>query len=479
MRLTAGLFFALAVLASPQLNESAGPPPPRTVPLIVPAGEPLRLYLVKRIPKRLNAPVEAKLMAPVYAFDHLVIPAGTTAFGHVSSVQPVSKMARTKAILGGDFTPLRIAQVDFTSLLFPDGHKMTLTTVPSQGLNSIFPLKPPKNPNPSAQNNTGGVLGTGKQMVRSQLDERVSTIKSIPAMVRSPDLKDEIYDYLLSRLPYHPQHVRDRTRFNAELQAPLDFGSETLPQDSMDSLASQPAPGTVVHARLLTALNSSSSTTGEKVEAVLDAPLFSDNHKLILPEGTRLDGAVVVAKKAGWFHHSGRLRFNFQNVQLSPQAIALSEPLAGGPSEARAKPAKELHFQTRATLRAAESSGAPFKVDDEGGVKAKNSKKRFIAAAASILVARSAGQGDGIRNSSGVVTGHGSNVGGNLLGGGMGFGLFGSIAAQTTPTVGLALGYYGMAWSLYSTLIARGKDVTFEKNTAVDVSFNNRRGSSK
>jgi hypothetical protein len=37
-----------------------------------------------------------------------------------------------------------------------------------------------------------------------------------------------------------------------------------------------------------------------------------------------------------------------------------------------------------------------------------------------------------------------------------------------------AFGYYGMAWSLYSTLIARGAEVQFRKNAMVDVRFNTR-----
>ncbi len=471
MKRTAGIFFTLLTLASTRVNGSNDTS--QTMPLVVPAGEPLRLYLVKRIPKRLNAPVEAKLLAPVYAFDRQVIPAGTTVSGHVSSLQPVPKQQRARAIFGGDFTPLHIANIEFTSLLFPDGHKMTLLTVASPGLNSVYPLKPPRKQAP--QNNTGGVLGAGKQMAKDQINDKLETVRSIPGMVRSPDFKDQVTGYLLSRLPYHPQYVSSRTRFNAELQAPLDFGSEPLTQTAMASLASQPAAGSIVHARLLTPLNSRSSTMGEKVDAVLEEPLFSDNHQLVLPQGTHLDGSVVVAKKAGWFHHSGRLRFNFQNIQLSPQVLALTAPPASDPEQHSATPhQKELQFQTRATLSAAESSGAPFKVDGEGGVKATDSKTRFIAAAASVLVARSAGQGDETRNASHAITGHGSNVGGNFLGGGMGFGLLGSAAAQASPNVGLALGYYGMAWNLYSTLIARGKEVTFEKNAAVDINFNAR-----
>ena len=35
--------------------------------LTVPTGVPLRLCLTKRIPKRLNAPVEAEMLSPIYA----------------------------------------------------------------------------------------------------------------------------------------------------------------------------------------------------------------------------------------------------------------------------------------------------------------------------------------------------------------------------------------------------------------------------
>jgi hypothetical protein len=76
----------------------------QTIPLAVPASVPLRLYVTKRVSKRMGAPVDAKLIAPVYAFDHEVIPAGTEAIGRVSRVEPVSKWARTRAILGGDFS---------------------------------------------------------------------------------------------------------------------------------------------------------------------------------------------------------------------------------------------------------------------------------------------------------------------------------------------------------------------------------------
>jgi hypothetical protein len=89
-------------------------------------------------------------------------------------------------------------------------------------------------------------------------------------------------------------------------------------------------------------------------------------------------------------------------------------------------------------------------------------------------MARSAADNDPTRSSSGAITGQSSNVGGRTLGGGLGFGLLGTIAAQSSRNVGSALGYYGLAWSLYSTVVARGAEVQFNKNAVVDIGFNTR-----
>ena len=453
----------------------------QSIPLTVPASVPLRLYLIKRVSKRVDAPVEAKLIGPVYAFDHEVIPVGTQAIGHVSRLQSVSKWERMRAILGGDFTPLHVAQIEFTSLLLPDGREVQVQTVSSAGLNSLVPLRPPRQSNPNAQR-TSGVLGTAKQNVKNQTRTQIDRIKSIPDLVRGTNKKEWLSDYLMSRLPYHPQYVRSRTRFDAELAAPLNFGSEVVAPDALALLGSQPTPGSVVHARLLTALDSGESTQGQKVGAVLDEPLFSAEHKLILPEGTRVDGSVVFVKRAGWFHHTGRLRFNFQNLELPEVAGLLALPPPDAPSQApRAAEEKEkkLEIRTLGTLAAAEGDKAPLKVDSEGGVKATESKTRFLGTAVALLVARAAGDNDPVRapsvgGSRGAVIGQRSNVGGRTLGGGLGFGLLGTIAAQSSRNVGAALGYYGLAWSVFSTVVARGPEVHFEKNAVVDIGLNSR-----
>jgi hypothetical protein len=374
-------------------------------------------------------------------------------------------------MMSGDFTPLHLAEVRFTSMRLPDGRQIPIDTVESAELNSLFPSKSPKPRKKSGQSQNDGTPGAGTQIVKDQIDARVSALKSIPDVVSGPGKKDKLEDFLWAKLPYHPQFVRARTRFDAELRGSLDFGSATISQDSLALLGSQPSGESTVHARLVTPLASKTSTQGQVVRAVLDEPLFSANHQLVLPEGTELDGAVVLVKKAGWFHHAGRLRFTFEGIQLSSEALALMSPPAGVsvPTEERT-----LQFRTQATLRAAESGGAPVKVDSEGGVQASESKSRFVGVALAAALATHSGLGDTKTNSNGLST-QGRNTGGRVLGGGSGFGLIGGLAAQLSSNTSLALGYYGLARSVYFGVIARGPEAEFLKNAVVDIGFDVRK----
>jgi len=96
------------------------------VPLVVSAGSPLRLYITKRLRMRLNEPVQAKLIDPIYAFDRIVVPAGVELQGHVTALDPVSKMTRFQAIVNGDFSPLHFARVEFTNIAMPGGQSKSV-----------------------------------------------------------------------------------------------------------------------------------------------------------------------------------------------------------------------------------------------------------------------------------------------------------------------------------------------------------------
>jgi hypothetical protein len=427
------------------------------IPLTVPPGAPLRLYLTKKVSKRAGEPVEAKLLEPVYAFDREVIPSGTEIRGRVSRIEALSKWQRAQALLGGDFTPLHRAQVEFTTLAMPDGREIPLHTMETVGLNSIYSPAPQK----PSQGKNGGVLGIGKQTARDQINAQIAArTRGIAGLVRGPNKKERLVDFAMAKLPYHPQWVRRGTRFDAELKDPLQFGSEEGANRALDLLGSQPPADSLAHARLLTPLDSLSATKGQTVEAMLVAPLFSPEHKLILPEGTRLSGSVVAARKARWFHRGGQLRFSFQKVDLPEDAARW---IAGN-----SEPAP---MRTQATLEAVEPGGkAPVKVDSEGGIQTTESKTRLLAPLISAMIAsQSAHHEDHHATSRGN-----ANVPGRTLGGGSGFGLLGAAAAQSSRSLGTALGFYGLAWSVYTNVVARGGEVQFDRNASINIRFSTR-----
>jgi hypothetical protein len=446
------------------------------VSLSVPSGAPLRLYLTKRVSKRTGAPVEAKVLEPVFAFDREVIPAGTLAQGTVSRTQAIGKWQRIGAIVNGDFTPLRRAELEFTTLILPDGSKLSTHTVETVGLNSIYTEPSKKNSQKAKhnqktqpQNQNSGVMDTAKQAARDRVNGEInSRSRGIADIVRSPNKKEKLVDFLWAKLPYHPQYFRRGARFDAPLRDPLQFGFEPVKQGDLAELGSQPHPDSVVRVRLLTALNSGASKQGETVEAVVAAPLFSPEHKLVLPEGARLTGTVVVAKKARFFHRGGKLRFNFQRMDL-PAEVADLRPAAQTP----------VFNATQATLEGAEGNGtAPIKVDSEGGVEAKESKTRFIAPVISLMLASRAADNDAGRHHDANAAGGDANISGRTLGGGLGFGMLGSALSQSSRYVGMAFGYYGLAWSVYSNIVARGSEVQFEKDAMMDIKFGTRKAPS-
>jgi hypothetical protein len=451
-----------------------------TVSLNVPTGAPLRLYLTGRVSKRLGAPVQAKLMQPVFAFDREVIPTGTVALGNVSHTQPVSKWERTLAILSGDFTPIRRAEVEFTTLQFADGRELATQTAGTMGLNSIYiepSTKKSKHQTAAPQNQNGGILGTAKQTAKDRLNGAINARSGgFADIVRGPNKEEKLIDLLWSKAPYHPQYWRRGTRFDAALRDPLELGMAPVKLEDLSALGTQPAADSVAHVRLLTALSSASAKLGDPVEAIVTAPLYSSEHKLLLLEGTKLTGEVVQAKKARYFHRAGQLRFNFQKIDLPEQAVNLRATTAG-----TTVTAGTTAMKTQAVLEAAEGSGkAPIKVDSEGGVQAKESKTRFIAPALAAVIASLASY-EGRHadpDEPGGYRGGGPNVAGRTLGGGSGFGMLGAAISQSSPYVGMAFGYYGLAVSVYSSVVGRGGEVEFDKNAMMDIKFGERtRGS--
>jgi hypothetical protein len=468
---------------------------PLSVPLTVPAGAPLRLYLTQRAPMHLGAPVSAKLIEPIYAFDRVVIPAGTVVQGNVTKLDPVSKLVRAHALMGGDFTPLHRARVEFTGLKLPDGRTLPIHTASAFGLPTLYgepkPPKPPKHTKtpasaangqtPAAQNQTPDAsqpqsrtkqLKTlarqeAKKEINSKIDEQLNArTYGLGSLVRGPNKKERLEDFVYSKLPYRPQFYRRGTRFDGVLENPLEFGSATVDAESLSQVGTEAPQDSVVQLRFLSSVSSATAAVGDPVEAVLSEPLRGTGNKLIFPEGTHLAGRVRMAQHARWLHRSGKLRFTFDQVSLPPFMQSLHQ----APLE------RTSLTHTDARLLSAETDPqASVKIDSEGSAKATEPKSRLLAPAISALVAMKSMDNDSGKPTSAGGNGAG-NAGGTALGGFSGFGLLGVAAARASATAGSALGMWGLAVSVYSSIITPGHDVEFEKNSSIVVRFGARLG---
>jgi hypothetical protein len=112
------------------------------------------------------------------------------------------------------------------------------------------------------------------------------------------------------------------------------------------------------------------------------------------------------------------------------------------------------------------------KLDSEGGAEATTSKSRYLATTVSIGLAALSMREDG----DAVGGGAAGNTGGRVAGGAAGFKLVGIVAGALVHSraFGYTMGAYGAGMSVYSHFIARGQEVVFPKNTAMEIGIGTR-----
>ena len=123
---SAGSIFAQA--DNPAIPE-AGAGSPGVIPLEIPAGTPLPVVLDKEMRiQKTGQPVHGKVAEPVFAFDKLVVPAGSEVTGSVTRIAGVSALKRTSAAMNANFSPSRDVEIAFDQLTLPDGRRVPLRT---------------------------------------------------------------------------------------------------------------------------------------------------------------------------------------------------------------------------------------------------------------------------------------------------------------------------------------------------------------
>jgi hypothetical protein len=432
---------------APTENTPAPKPAPQLVDLTVPKGAPLQIALDQEVRvKKVGQPIHGKTVEPVYAFDHVVVPVGSEVKGEITKIETLSSGKRTLAALDGDFTPTRKVQLTFNELALKDGRHFPLHTTVTPGSGQVIKLvnvadtKQKKNVKDMASKKTQ----QERQQLRQEWDNAMKQLKSPGKMRR-------LERYGQAQLPVHPQYIPAATLYFAELQEPLNFGKEVLTPQMATSIAGPIPQGGIVHARLVTPLSSATAKKGEQVEAVLSQPLV-DGNRLVLPQGSRLDGTVRDAQPARRFKKNGQLRIAFLEL-VPPDGIAQ---------------------KVQTTLEGVQAGqNANVKLDSEGGAEATNPKSRYMATAISLGLAAMSAQREGDRDHDNP---SGSDLNSRAAGGLGGFKLVGMALGMAVRSRGLgySMGAYGAGLSVYSHFIARGNEVVFPKNTAMQIGIGTR-----
>lgn len=439
-------------------------PDQSSIDLVVDAGRPLRVALDDRVRlQRTGQILTGTVLEPVYAYDRIVIPVGTRVRGHVSKIDSGSKFVQVRAYMSGNLSPAKHAVLQFDTLLMDDGSEMPIDTVVKGGFpnvrRSVAGGRKPSDQMPADGNDDAKptLASRARSEIRQRTNDAVDgarqkvtdTVASIKALGQ-PGQMARLRDAAVQQLPYHPQYIAKGTVYDAELSSSISFG-RVVPA-SRAPVGTAPAPDSILTARLKTTLDSANARRGDRFEAIITQPVFSADQQVILPEGTTLVGEVTLAAPARRYRRNGKLRFLFETVHVPNQQPA---PLLGA-----------LH-----SVDASDEDRVA--VDDEGGATVTNAKTRFIAPALSLLTLRASIDRDGHSfadpDGDGTIKNAGSGAGSRGLGGFIGMGLIGAAVSQITRPVGIAMGAYGAARTIYTNVLGKGREVVFQADTPIQV----------
>jgi hypothetical protein len=426
---------------------------PVVVPMTVEAGTPIKVALDSEVRVReVGQAIHGKTTEPVYAFDKLLIPVGTVMNGKVSAIDAVPKMVRTMQATNGNFSPVRTVHVQFEELVMGDGRRVVLHTVASpapDGVLRFVSANEKAEPKNKVQEAASKKVSATRQAIRQQWSD-------LQKQIHEPGKMHKLKRAALAQLPVHPQYIDSGTSFNANLQQPLDFGTEAVKPEALLNIGAPPPTGSVVHARLETALSSATAKMGDRVEALITEPLVVSDH-LILPEGSVIKGSVVQVARARRLGRNGQLRILFHQVA----------------------PPNGIDQRVETNLEGvAVAKGEHLKLDAEGGAQVTTPRTRYLTTGIQVMLAASQASPDRDAGRGGESAGE---TGGGAASGASGFKLVGmvvGIAAQSR-VVSAGFGSYGAAMSIYYHFLARGRDVVYPKDMAMVIGLGTREDKDK
>ena len=430
--------------------------PPPLIPLTVPAGTPLKVALDQEVRvQKVGQPIHGKLVEPVYAFDKLVVPAGTEVIGQISALEGVTKKRRTLAAMNGQFSPSRQVHIDFNELVMANGRHVPLQTDVSPGSGGVLQFVPASEKENQQESKKDEARNAASRKIQEAKKEVKREWDAAMIQLHEPGKKHRLERLAVAQLPYHPQYMDSGTSFNADLRRPLDFGAEPLTPALLENIGTPPPSGSVVHAVLVTPLGSAKSKKGDLVEAVITQPLVASNH-LFLPEGSRLKGSVLQVRPARRLGRNGQLRIVFHQVV----------------------PPNGIEEKVEASLEGVHvAKGEHIQLDSEGGAQVTAPKTRYLTTGIAVMLASSSiGDGHGRDNDGDFRHGGAGDVGSGAANGASGFRFLGTIvgAFAHSRIVTSGFGFYGAGLSVYSHFLARGRDVVYPKDMSMMIGLGTR-----
>jgi hypothetical protein len=404
------LLLSYSVLGLTAISARAQETTPERKSLVIEPGNDFRAALEKGVRlKAAGQPITAKLLEPVYAGEDLAIPAGSTIKGHVSSISKAPMRKRAGRLLAGDFTPPKTANVTFDQIVLSDG-----TTVPIHSDSSIGI----------------GRVANSQYLPKAQRPGMRQKLKGAVAPLREPNKLQRLGQAVVTSLPYHPEYIDQGTVFDSAL---LEAVTVLAP---VQAITASLQASDYLHLHLLTAINSSTSTAGTQIEAVVSQPYYQADHQLLYPAGTKITGTVQKASSAGWMKRNGSIVFAFRSVQMPDGTTRDFRSTVGG-------------------IQAERSEG--LDVGKEGEIKATTSTFARVLAPVSLIGPSRAVADSTLQKTAWSRSGQGRN----------GFGLLGAGAAQASVGTAIGFGYFGAAKRLCDAFITKGSNVELPVNTPI------------
>jgi hypothetical protein len=420
---------------------------PVTMPMSVEAGTPIKVALDSEVRIRsVGQAIHGKTVEPVYAFDKLLIPAGTVVNGRVSAIDPVPKMVRAMQATNGNFSPVRKVHVQFNESVMANGRTVALHTVASPAPDGVLQFV---SANEAEKKNKVQEAESNKvSATRRAIHQKWSDLQK---NIHEPGKMHKVERIVLAQLPMHPQYIDAGTSFNANLLQPLDFGTEVMKPEALTDIGTPPPTGSVVHARLETGLSSATAKKGDPIEAVITEPLVVSDH-LILPEGSVIKGSVIEVAPARRLGRNGQLRILFREVA----------------------PPNGIEQKVETNLEGvAVAKGEHLKLDNEGGAEVTTPRTRYLTTGIQVMLAASQASPDRDAGQGGQSVGE---AGGGAASGASGFKLVGMVVgiAAHSRVASAGFGSYGAAMSIYYHFLARGRDVVYPKDMAMVIGLGTR-----